>query len=70
MEPGRTYVVSYHTSSGRFTVMRKYFDGSPVVAGPLIALGAPNGVYAYSATPAFPTGVTAGANYFADVIFS
>jgi len=70
VEPGRTYVVSYHTSSGRFTVMRKYFTGSPFVAGPLIALAAPNGVYAYSATPAFPTGVTAGANYFADVIFS
>lgn len=72
---GQTYVVSYHSPS-YFSVSTQYF-GAAVVNGPLRALAdgedGTNGVYAYSATPAFPTQSGNApyhqSNYWVDVVF-
>jgi len=69
VEPGVTYVVSYHTDSGRFTAARDFFTGTSYVSGPLTAPGTNNGVYTYGSTPVFPTSSN-GSSYFADVVFS
>ena len=67
-----TYIASYHTTSGRYSVTRPYFT-SPYNNGPLTALadGASggNGVYTYGATSTFPTSSTQSTNYWVDVVF-
>ncbi|MFI7059049.1 DUF4082 domain-containing protein [Streptosporangium canum] len=67
-----TYVASYHTTSGFFSVTKPYF-GNQYVNGPLTALadGASggNGVYTYGATNTFPTSTFQASNYWVDVVF-
>jgi hypothetical protein len=65
---GTTYVASYHTNSGHFSVNRPYF-GVPFTSGNLQV--APNGgVYGYGATSAMPTSVYQASNYWVDVLFT
>ncbi|WP_345444729.1 DUF4082 domain-containing protein, partial [Actinoallomurus vinaceus] len=65
-----TYVASYHTTSGRYSVSRPYFT-SQYVNGPLTALanGAEegNGVYTYGASNSFPRSTYQASNYWVDV---
>ena len=68
-----TYVASYHTEVGLYSVDEGYFAASGVDRGPLHALsdgeGGGNGVYAYRATSAFPTQTYRSSNYWVDVVF-
>ncbi|MEU7740413.1 DUF4082 domain-containing protein [Nonomuraea sp. NPDC049158] len=68
-----TYIASYFTSSGYYSVSRPYF-ASAYSSGPLTALASAdsggNGVYAYGATNKFPTGTYQASNYWVDVVFS
>ena len=67
-----TYIASYHTTSGRYSVTRPYFT-SPYANGALVALanGASggNGVYTYNASNIFPTSNYQATNYWVDPIF-
>ncbi|MCF0074114.1 DUF4082 domain-containing protein [Dyadobacter sp. CY261] len=67
-----TYVISYHSSSAYYSVANPYFDIAKI-NGPLKALAndedGKNGVYKYSATPAFPNNNYQSSNYFVDVVF-
>ncbi len=67
-----TYIVSYFSASGDFTKTDPFFT-SAISNGFLRGLAngedGGNGVYAYSATPAFPNNTYGTGNYFADVIF-
>jgi Domain of unknown function (DUF4082) len=68
------YVASYHTTTGHFAVDHNYFVSAGVDNGPLHALanvvsGGANGVYAYSATSAFPSSTYNSENYWVDVVF-
>ncbi|MDP9866855.1 MULTISPECIES: DUF4082 domain-containing protein [Streptosporangium] len=68
-----TYVASYHTTSGFYSITRPYFTtqytNSPLTA---LANGAEggNGVYKYGATNAFPTQTYQASNYWVDVVFT
>jgi len=69
---GTTYVASYHSPSGAFSLTANYF--SPYVGGgytnaPLVALGDGNGVFAYGGAESFPTTLGNAANYWVDVVF-
>ncbi|MFD8531156.1 DUF4082 domain-containing protein [Streptosporangium canum] len=70
---GTTYVASYHTTSGFYSVTRPYFT-TQYTNGPLTALanGAQggNGVYKYGTTNAFPTQTYQASNYWVDVVFT
>jgi methionine-rich copper-binding protein CopC len=67
------YVVSYHTSSGHYSVNRSYFATSGADSGPLhgLANGASgtNGLYLYGAG-GFPTNSYQSSNYWVDVVLS
>jgi hypothetical protein len=67
-----TYVASYHAPVGQYSFNGGYFTAD-VVNSPLRALASSvpggNGVYAYGATPTFPTQTNAGGNYWVDVVF-
>ncbi|WP_067175764.1 DUF4082 domain-containing protein [Microtetraspora niveoalba] len=67
-----TYVASYHTTSGNYSVTRPYF-GTQYTNEPLIGLASGvqsgNGVYSYSATNTFPVNTYQSSNYWVDVIF-
>ncbi|MFC7649850.1 DUF4082 domain-containing protein [Streptosporangium lutulentum] len=67
-----TYIASYHTTSGRYSVTRPYFTSS-YNNGPLTALATGtdggNGVYTYGATNTFPTGSHQATNYWVDLVF-
>ena len=68
-----TYVAGYHTNTGHYSVDPGYFSGGSYTNGPLTAPGNatdPNGVFAYSPTPTFPTGTFNGDNYWVDVVYS
>ena len=68
---GATYVASYHTTSGHYSVTRNFF-GSAVDSGPLHGLAngtSSNGVYAYGGG-AFPTQSYQSTNYWVDAVFS
>ena len=70
---GTTYVASYHTTSGFYSVDGAYFQASGVTNGPLQALAngvsAGNGVYRYGPTSGFPTLTYNSNNYWVDVVF-
>ena len=70
---GTTYIVSYHSSQGYYSVTGNFFANS-VVNGPLTApadaTGANNGVYVYSGTPAFPNLTWDKENYYVDVVLN
>lgn len=67
------YVVSYHTTSGRYAVSGGFFKTTGKTYGPLTAAAtssaAPNGVYRYGASSAFPSSTYNGNNYWVDVVF-
>ncbi|WP_213287208.1 DUF4082 domain-containing protein [Bradyrhizobium sp. sGM-13] len=69
LTPNTTYVASYHTNVGHYSVSPNYFT-SNVVSGPLTAPANGNGVYTYSSTRAFPTSTFSGENYWVDVMFN
>jgi hypothetical protein len=66
-----TYVVSYHTSVGRYSSSFGYF-GTALENGPLRGLstaeGGGNGVYRYGSS-AFPNNTFGATNYWVDVVF-
>ncbi|GAA3088881.1 hypothetical protein GCM10010485_28880 [Streptosporangium carneum] len=71
---GTVYVVSYHTTSGFYSVNRPYFI-VPRARGPLAApengtqgIGV-NGVYSYGATNTFPVNGYRATNYWVDVLY-
>jgi len=67
-----TYIASYHTSSGFYSLTSSYFT-EPYVNGPLVALRngdeGGNGVYTYGAANTFPAGTYQAGNYWVDVLF-
>ncbi len=67
-----TYVISYFTSSGWYSVDRPAF-GKDIGNGPLVALKSKgnggNGVYIYTGKPRFPDQNYQSSNYWVDVIF-
>lgn len=67
-----TYVVSYHSPSGYYPITNPSFS-SAFINGPLRGLAngedGPNGVYNYTATPAFPSSNYQSSNYWVDVVF-
>ncbi|XZF63401.1 MAG: N,N-dimethylformamidase beta subunit family domain-containing protein [Gloeotrichia echinulata DVL01] len=69
-----TYVASYHTNVGRYSIDTGYFANAGVDNPPLTALkngvSEGNGVYIYSPTPAFPTSTFNSSNYWVDVVFT
>lgn len=73
IEPNRTYVASYWTQSGRYSVDLGYFQQNGVSRAPLHAktnwAAAGNGVYAYG-NGGFPTKSWYGSNYWVDVAFA
>jgi hypothetical protein len=69
-----TYVAAYHAPNGRYAVNGAYFN-SATTNGPLTALAtgteAPgNGLYRYTASPAFPNATYNAENYWVDVVFT
>jgi hypothetical protein len=68
---GTTYVASYHTTVGRYSVDEGYFSSRGVDTPPLHALSngtGGNGLYRYGAS-AFPNQTYRGSNYWIDVVF-
>ncbi len=68
-----TYVASYHTNVGRYSVNSNYFAGSGYTNSPLRTLGdgenGGNGVYLYG-TGGFPNQTYNASNYWVDVVFT
>lgn len=73
MTAGTTYVVSYHTDAGYYSLTSQQFSAAGVDNYPLHALSSSaaggNGVYKYGQS-GFPTGSYNGSNYWVDVVFS
>lgn len=69
---GAVYIASYYSPLGKYSYTNSYFLNA-VVNGPIRALSngesGGNGVYSYSALPAFPVNSFDATNYFVDVIF-
>ena len=63
------YIVSYFSPSGQYPSSSLNYFTSDVVNGALTAPAANNGLYIYSATPAFPNSFTL-TNYWVDVNFA
>ena len=70
---GTTYVVSYHSTTGRYAVNAGYFT-STTTSAPVRGLGdgvdGPNGVFKYGGSPGFPNGNGNKSNYWVDVVFA
>ena len=69
---GALYVASYHTSVGRYSIDVGYFQNgvdTPALYAPSNGEAGGNGVYAYSAVPAFPNQTWQSSNYWVDVLF-
>ena len=70
---GTTYIAAYHSGAGNYTSSTNYFTAA-VTNGPITALAdgtdGSNGIYVYSATPAFPSNTYQKSNYWVDAIFS
>ncbi len=70
---GATYVVSYLAPNGHYAATGGVFASGPIDSPPLHAPASattPNGVFAYSATPVFPTGSWNASSYWVDVLFA
>jgi hypothetical protein len=69
---GTTYVVSYHTTAGHYSIDVNFFtsnyDNAPLHA-PSSASSGGNGVFVYG-SHAFPTDTFQAANYWVDVVFA
>lgn len=74
VEAGRTYVASYHTTSGYYAGDNSFFTPAGAGTTPVRALrdgeDGPNGVYKYSGTSTFPTDTWRSSNYWVDVVFT
>jgi hypothetical protein len=73
IDPNTTYVVSVFSANGSFTVATSFFNSAQVngyLTGLANGSDGPNGLYIYSATPAFPDQSVASSNYWVDVLFS
>ena len=70
--PGQIYVASYHTPSGHYSVTPAYFlhtsRDNGVLHAPAGTPDVPNGIFAYSPEPTFPTGTWNDNNYWIDVV--
>ena len=68
-----TYIVSYHTPAGGYSVDPMYFAGSGVDSYPLRALAdgenGPNALFSYSTSSTFPIASFNAANYWVDLTF-
>ena len=68
------YVASYHTDVGSYAFDETFFSAAGVDTGPLHAPASGavggNGVYSYSATPAFPNASYNASNYWVDVVMT
>lgn len=73
INPGTTYVVSYFSAGGYYSVTNPYFTQA-VVNGQLRGLATGedggNGLYLYTNNSAFPTNNFQSSNYWVDVVFS
>jgi len=71
---GTAYIASYHTDVGEYATTPYYFSDFSLANSPLYAPGGdqgnPNGLFAYSPVPTFPTGTYNGNNYWVDVVFT
>ncbi len=71
---GQTYVVSYYTPTGGYSVDAGGLSSADVVRGPLRALAGSavggNGVFRYGSGGGFPNGSYGNANYWVDVMFT
>lgn len=69
-----TYVASYHTTVGRYSVTTDYFNATSVDNGTFHILrdgvDGGNGVFKYSATPTFPNLSFHASNYWVDAVFA
>jgi Domain of unknown function (DUF4082)/Bacterial Ig domain len=69
---GTTYVASYHTNVGHYSVNENYF-ATALTSGPLTAPASSpsggNGVYAYGTSSSFPTNTFNATNYWIDIVF-
>lgn len=68
LETGQTYVASYHTNAGYYSVTSGFFTSS-YSQGVITALGGANGVFAYG-SGGFPTQSYNASNYWVDVVYS
>jgi len=70
---GTTYIASYHTNTGRYSVNENYFQ-SAHSSPPLYAFSTSenggNGVYREGPSGGFPNASYAAANYWVDVVFT
>lgn len=66
------YVVSYHTNVGHYSVDPQAFSttgrDNGILHAPGGTAGVPNGIFAYSPDPTFPTGTFNGNNYWVDPV--
>lgn len=73
IEADTDYVVSYFAPEGRYAADAQYFATSGVDAAPLRApmstTSAPNGLFRYGSTSAFPDHTWNAANYWVDVVY-
>jgi hypothetical protein len=65
---GTTYVASYHTNSGHYSLTRNYFN-SPFTSSNL-RVAANGGVYRYGTSSAMPSNAYQASNYWVDVLFN
>ncbi|QSJ15235.1 DUF4082 domain-containing protein [Nostoc sp. UHCC 0702] len=69
-----TYVASYHTNVGQYSIDEGYFANAGVDNPPLHALAngvsGSNGVYKYSSNAAFPNNSYQSSNYWVDIVFA
>jgi hypothetical protein len=66
-----TYVASYHTTTGNYSVNTQYFTASvdtPPLRAPSTQAGG-NGVYRYGSSSLFPSQTYNANNYWVDVVF-
>jgi hypothetical protein len=73
IQANTTYVVSYHTMTGHYSVAPYGFElsarNSPPLTASLDTWANPNGVYTYSSTPTFPSSSYNGTDYYVDAVF-
>ena len=74
LTPGTTYVVSYHSSAGNYSIDGAGMPGrysTPRISGPLRApVNGGNSVFAYGASSVFPSNSGGLDNYWVDVVFA
>jgi hypothetical protein len=67
--PNTTYVASYHTNVGHYSVDRDYFETVGVDSAPLHAPAEGNGLFTYGVSQ-FPTSTFRATNYWVDIDFT